>query len=379
MGMQYGSRTDIGRVREHNEDSLLATPPLFAIADGMGGHAAGEVASEIAVQILANQAPRHADAEALGAAVEAANREIIQAAARGTGRKGMGCTMTAAIVDGERLVIAQVGDSRAYLLHDGNLQQLTRDHSLMADLIDAGEITPEEAKYHPQRSVITRALGSNPYMHADLYELNVEAGDRLMLCSDGLSGMVDDADLRDILATIPDPQECADELVFEANEAGGADNITAIVVDIEGFAHVRAHKAQRKSKLKAIIIGMLLAVIIGGTAAVFTWWTNTSAYLAEEEGKVAIYRGVPGTILGMTFSHLEEVTDVELSDLNPGVANRIAGEGLAVDNMDEAKALVEEYRKEIAEKNALTGTVAPTAYRIAGNASLAVPSDRTGA
>ena len=138
-------------------------PPLFVVADGMGGHAAGEVASEIAVNVIAERAPEHPDANALGRAVQAANHAILKAAHEGRGREGMGTTCTAAMLEGERLVIAQVGDSRAYLLHKGKLQQLTRDHSLMADLIEAGQITPEEARVHPQRSVITRALGSAPW------------------------------------------------------------------------------------------------------------------------------------------------------------------------------------------------------------------------
>ena len=188
----FGSRTDIGCLRDHNEDSLVVTPPLFAVADGMGGHAAGEVASEIAVRVLSELAPEHPDGEALGRAIEEANRAVIQAAREGRGRQGMGTTMTAAMLEGERLVIAQVGDSRAYLLHQGKLQQLTRDHSLMADMIEAGQLTPEEARTHPQRSVITRALGRDAHLHPDIYEINVETGDRLLICSDGLSGMVCD-------------------------------------------------------------------------------------------------------------------------------------------------------------------------------------------
>ncbi|MEG0374547.1 MAG: protein phosphatase 2C domain-containing protein, partial [Raoultibacter sp.] len=212
----FGSRTDIGCVRDHNEDSLVVAPPLFAVADGMGGHAAGEVASEIAVNTLAELAPDYADSELLGRAVAEANRAVIRAAHEGLGREGMGTTMTAAILEGERLVIAQVGDSRAYLLHNDKLQQLTRDHSLMADMIEAGQLTAEEARYHPNRSVITRALGSDPHMLADLYELNVEAGDKLLICSDGLTTMLVDPMIEDIMQRIDDPQRCASTLVSEA-------------------------------------------------------------------------------------------------------------------------------------------------------------------
>ena len=188
----FGSRTDVGCVREHNEDSLVVAPPLYVVCDGMGGHAAGEVASEIAVNVIADRAPATPDAAALGQAVEEANLAIIQAAREGVGRAGMGCTCTAAMLENERLIVAQVGDSRAYLLHGGTLQQITRDHSLMADFIEAGQITPEEARVHPQRSVITRALGSDPRTQPDLFEINVNTGDRLLICSDGLTSMLAD-------------------------------------------------------------------------------------------------------------------------------------------------------------------------------------------
>ena len=169
----YGSRTDVGLVRDHNEDSLAVNPPLYAVADGMGGHAAGEVASEIAIQTLVANAPETPDGDDLARAVVAANHAVIRAAAEGIGRKGMGTTMTCAMLSGKRLVVAQVGDSRAYLLHEGSLQRITRDHSLMADLIESGQITVEEARVHPQRSVITRALGSDPSTLPDIYEMNV--------------------------------------------------------------------------------------------------------------------------------------------------------------------------------------------------------------
>jgi len=262
-GDVFGSCTNVGCVREHNEDSLLVRPPLYIVADGMGGHAAGEVASEIAVQTIANQAPKRPDPEALGYAVESANTEIICAANSGRGRQGMGTTVTAAMIEGERLIIAQVGDSRAYLLHQGVLQQLTRDHSLMADMIDAGEITPEEAKFHPQRSVITRALGASPYTRPDLYDLDVSAGDRLLLCSDGLSGMVEERDIASTLRGIDDPQRCANRLVSQAIRNGGQDNITTIVVDIVG-GRMRTMRGLSKKTIIILIVVLLLLVALAG-------------------------------------------------------------------------------------------------------------------
>lgn len=346
----FGSRTDIGCLRDHNEDSLVVTPPLFAVADGMGGHAAGEVASEIAVRVLSEQAPEHPDGAALGRAIEEANRAIIQAAHEGRGRQGMGTTMTAAMLEGERLVIAQVGDSRAYLLHQGKLQQLTRDHSLMADMIEAGQLTPEEARTHPQRSVITRALGSDAHLHPDIYEINVETGDRLLICSDGLSGMIFDDQIENTLRRVQDPQRCASQLVNEAIAAGGHDNVTVIVADVTGYAEVRRKKLARKTKLSIALVLVLFAAIIAGAAWGTQTYLNTAAYLANDNGKVAVYRGVPGSVLGLSFSHLERTTDVTVADLQPGVANRLH-EGIRVDDMEAADALVKEYEDEIAARS----------------------------
>lgn len=345
----FGSRTDIGCLRDHNEDSLVVAPPLFAIADGMGGHAAGEVASEIAVRVLSELAPEHPDGAALGHAVEEANRAVIQAAHEGRGRQGMGTTMTAAMLEGERLVIAQVGDSRAYLLHQGKLQQLTRDHSLMADMIEAGQLTPEEARTHPQRSVITRALGSDTHLHPDIYEINVETGDRLLICSDGLSGMVFDNEIENTLRRVQDPQRCASQLVNEAIAAGGHDNVTVIVADVTGYAEVRRKKLARKTKLSIALVLVLFAAIIAGAAWGTQTYMNTTAYLANDNGKVAIYRGVPGTVLGLSFSQLERTTSVSVDNLQPGVANRL-NEGIRVDDMEAAEALVKEYEDDLAER-----------------------------
>lgn len=348
----FGSRTDIGCVRDHNEDSLVVAPPLFAVCDGMGGHAAGEVASEIAVDVIAGRAPAHPDAEALGQAVEEANLAIIRAAREGAGREGMGTTCTAALLENERLVIAQVGDSRAYLLHNGRLQQLTRDHSLMTDLIEAGKITPEEARVHPQRSVITRALGSDPRTVPDLFEINVETGDRLLLCSDGLSGMVEDADIESIMARTADPQRCAALLVNEAIANGGYDNVTVVVADVTGFAEARRRKVARKTKVTAALLVLLLAAIVAGAVGIFNFLTSNSAYLADDDGYVAVYRGLQGDVFGLSTSELVEVTDVAVDDLQPGLANRLRADGIKTDSVEDAQDLVQGYRDEIAARQA---------------------------
>lgn len=355
---KFGSRTDVGSVREQNEDSLIVNPPLFVVADGMGGHAAGEVASEIAVNTILELAPDHADAEALGHAVEEANRDIINAALAGEGREGMGTTVTAAILERDKLVIAQVGDSRAYLLHNGELTQLTRDHSLMANMIEAGQITPEEARFHPNRSVITRALGNDPDTLPDLYEINVEDGDRLLLCSDGLYSMLEDDEIAAVMRRVSDPQRCASTLVNGAIAAGGHDNITVIVADAEGRAQQKRRRIAIRTKITIAFVLLLLAGILAAAAwGGYTYLHNT-AYLAKtDSGMVAVYRGVPGDVLGFGYSELVEETDIPVSKLSPSAAERIS-ENMRVNSVDEALELVESYRDEIAAKQTSQKTTA---------------------
>ena len=219
--ISWGARSDVGLVREHNEDSFLLRTPLFAICDGMGGHAAGEVASSIAVKVIAEQAPSTADDVRLGAAIEAANQEVIDAPAKGIGKPGMGSTASAVLIEGNQMAVAHVGDSRIYLLHHGTLVRITHDHSYVEELIDSGQITADEARTHPSRSVVTRALGSDPDMYADHFSLEVSDGDRIILCSDGLSGMVPDDEIEAIAVSNVTPQKAADNLVSAALTYGG--------------------------------------------------------------------------------------------------------------------------------------------------------------
>lgn len=356
----FGSRTEVGHVREHNEDSLVVTPPLFAVADGMGGHEAGEVASEVAINTLAELAPASPDGDALARAVVAANLEVIKAPGKGIGREGMGTTLTAAVLEGERLVIAQVGDSRAYLLHQGRLQQLTRDHSLMADMIEAGQLTEAEARVHPNRSVITRAIGSDPHMQPDIYELNVETGDRILLCSDGVTTMLEDPQIARIMGSSETAQECADNLVAAALDAGGYDNATAVVMDVEGFRVVRERKEKRKSRaFYAFLIAALIAIFAAAGFAGYQY-VNNSAYLISQNGKVAVYRGLNEELLGMPLSSLDRVTDVDVSKLQPSVAARL-NEGISAGSMDEANEIIASYEEEVARQEAATKSSAQTA------------------
>lgn len=352
FGAVFGSRTDIGCVRDQNEDSLFVNPPLYVVADGMGGHAAGEIASEIAVRTISELAPDTADTEALSKAVEQANRNIINAPLSGKGREGMGTTCTAAVLDGTHLAIAQVGDSRAYLLHNGRLSQITRDHSLVANMVEAGQLTPDEARIHPNRSVITRALGNDPATTPDLYEISVEEGDRLLLCTDGLSSMLEDDEIQAVMNRISDPQQCASMLVNGALVAGGLDNITVIIVNIVG-TRAQAHKRLAlRTRLTAFFIIVLLALCLGGAAWGGSAYLHHTAYLAaSESGTVNVYRGVPGEVLGFSYSELIEETDIPVSELPLSAAESISSDkGMRVNSVEEALEIVEEYRSLIKEK-----------------------------
>ena len=295
--------------------------------------------------------PHTPDAAALGRAVEDANRAVILAANEKRGRAGMGTTITAAVLQKDRLVIAQVGDSRAYLLHQGRLQQLTRDHSLMADMIEAGRLTPEEARTHPNRSVITRALGSDPRMVPDLYEITVETGDRLLLCSDGLSSMVEDSAIESTLARTRDPQRCASMLVNEAIAAGGYDNVTVVVVDVAGQIDKVTRRYKRRSRLFMSFVILLLLAILGAAGFGVYAYIDASAYLIAENGTVSVYRGVPDELFGQPLSRLDHATDISVDDLQPGVASRLQT-GIRVDGLEAANRLVDEYRAYIEQSAA---------------------------
>lgn len=238
--LRSGSATDVGRVRQVNEDQFLEDESLFAVADGMGGAVGGEVASRLAIEALrdAFDLPRDElpSAERLVEAVEAANQAVWERARDDADLRGMGTTLTClALVRqgaGDELAVANVGDSRAYLLSDGEFTQLTADHSLVEEMVRSGELTADQARSHPKRNIITRVLGVEPEVEVDAWLLRPVAGDRILLCSDGLSNEVDDVDMAAVLRREADPRTAADRLVALAWDHGGTDNITALVIDV---------------------------------------------------------------------------------------------------------------------------------------------------
>jgi protein phosphatase len=344
----WGALTDVGRVRSHNEDSVLAEPPLFVVADGLGGHEAGEVASSIAIQTLRDNAPRRADANALARAVRAANREVMRAAREGIGRSGMGTTITAAIVDGCSVAVAQVGDSRAYLLHDGLLSRITQDHSMVADLIRSGQITEAESRVHPNRSVITRALGTDPNVVADAYEVDAAPGDRIMLCSDGLTTMLEDTEIAELLGKYRDPVTAAAGLIAAANEAGGHDNISVVVVDVEGQRTGRGIRASERSARGAFAVAawvFALVALVAGMAYGAYLYARNEAFLIAENDVIAVYRGVPGAFAGVSLKWYAGEVNVDVRTLSPATQARLEA-GEQVSDLEAAYARAEAYARQ---------------------------------
>jgi protein phosphatase len=234
---QTGRATDPGRKRRHNEDAYVLQPPLFAIADGMGGAQAGEIASALAASAVKDRINIEAIAGGQARVVELiqdANRRVHERASTDAATSGMGTTMTVALVEPDgNVTFGHVGDSRAYLLRDGRLEQLTNDHSLVAELVRRGELTPQEAEVHPQRSVITRALGTDPDVDVDAFTIDALPGDLYLICSDGLSDMIGSPQIEEVLrASRDDLDRAARALVQAANKSGGEDNITAVLFEI---------------------------------------------------------------------------------------------------------------------------------------------------
>jgi len=360
----YAGLTDAGLTRPQNEDSLLIEPPLYAVADGMGGHRAGEIASRVALSELLATAPRSVDAKALARGVRAANRAVIESAAKSRTRTGMGTTLTAAMVDGTYVAVAHVGDSRAYLLHDGRLTRVTEDHSMVADLVRQGSITEEDARFHPQRSVITRALGSDPDMVADVFEVRASAGDRLLLATDGLTGMLTDDYIAEILMQERDPESAAAKLIEAANRAGGYDNITVIVVDLDEtpageLAPARGSaRAGRRASARLLWIVAALAFVIAAGWGAFSY-AQSRAYLVDSGGYVAVYRGIPGSFAGVGLKWLVQVTDVPVSSLDVPQQVRLR-DGIPFVALSDALERVDGMRTETLMDSTTTPSLVPT-------------------
>ncbi|HEY5076834.1 MAG TPA: Stp1/IreP family PP2C-type Ser/Thr phosphatase, partial [Acidimicrobiia bacterium] len=395
MKLAAASATDQGLVRSNNEDAFLIDDQraLFAVADGMGGHRGGEVASHTAIEALraaiANGTPLHD-------AITRANTAVLTRAAGDDELTGMGTTMTAVIaVGGRQLLIGHVGDSRAYLLHEGTLRRATDDHSLVEELVRDGRLTPEQAEAHPQRAIVTRALGVDDDVDVDLYTLEVEVGDRVVLCSDGLTTMVRERDIERLARTETEPQRLAEALVDAANAAGGEDNVTIVVIDVleidpatvfdpsPPLAHespalsrsavvappdppepptpraARLEGSRRRAVRSVILVLLPLLVIVGIATAALGWYARSSYFVGASGNEVVIYKGVPGGVLGWNPT-VDKRTGVAVADLPALDRDRVQ-----TNNARGSLATVQAYvgRLEAATTSTTTTTLTTTTTR----------------
>ncbi len=385
--LEAAAKTDRGRVRERNEDAMLAGETVFAVADGMGGHLAGDVAATTALEPVraldGRVFPDAATARAaLLDAILAANAAVVSKAADEPGLRGMGTTLTATIVEGRRLHVGHVGDSRAYLVRDGEMTQLTRDHTLVAHLIEEGQITEEEAASHPHRSIITRAIGVDVDLEIDTLTIDLQDDDEVILCSDGLTGPVNDDEIRAVLLEQDDVDAAAEALVDLANEHGGADNITVVLLRYEadpaeqrsappavirtdpsdvdrdgdwvetmgrlgtlarpkrgappGPAHEprRTGRIQRTVTVLLVVLGLLAAAGFGGR-----WLLARSYYVGIDDGSVAIYNGIPASVGPLELSWVTEETDVSALEIPPWYVRNLH-EGIPAADLDDARRIV---------------------------------------
>ncbi len=315
--VEFAAATHTGMMRRTNEDSHLARPPLFVVADGMGGSRAGEVASQLAVATFEGRAgTRGLPEELLRTTIAEANARIHDEAERDGSKAGMGTTITAALVADATVSFGHVGDSRAYLWRDGVLQQLSDDHSLVGELVRRGALTPEEAERHPQKNIITRTVGTEPALEVDTWTLEAADGDVFLLASDGLNNMIRDGEIAAILGSAPSLSHAARELVKAANVAGGIDNITALLFRVGSGPPVTAPAGDadtlptllypdeppappRRRGLRRLLF-VLSAVVVSAALALGGLALLRQSHFvgATADGRVAIYQGVPVDLVG---------------------------------------------------------------------------------
>ncbi|HEX5761699.1 MAG TPA: Stp1/IreP family PP2C-type Ser/Thr phosphatase [Solirubrobacterales bacterium] len=383
-------RTDTGRQRSENEDSFYVRPPIFVVADGMGGAQAGEVASKAAADAFDRDLPDAPPERVLRETIEAANREIHELARSDPSRAGMGTTITAAIVNpgSEEVGIGHVGDSRAYRLRGSKLEQLTRDHSLVEEMRRKGQITDAQAEDHPQRSIITRALGPEPSVEVDVQTVHAAPGDVFLLCSDGLTTMVDEERIATVLGKAASMKEAVRALVDAANKAGGRDNITALAFRLEDAAAPRrassnddardatlvgsaaeeagltatevrrraaaAAARERREQLaaqptrrplraaaKALAALLLVAALVGGG-----WYANRQVWFlgTDEAGRVALYRGLPYELpLGVELYEQRYASPIQTGTLAGRRHEAVTGHELR--SREDAVSLIEEIER----------------------------------
>ena len=388
LALRFAARSHTGLLREGNEDSVYAGPRVLAVADGMGGHAAGEVASAVAIAALApldEDVPSSDLLDVLRDRAVAANAHLRDMVTGDQTLEGMGTTLTAFLFAGSRLGMIHIGDSRAYLLRDGTLTQITHDHTLVQALVDDGRISEEEASTHPQRSLITRALDGREGIEPDLSVREARAGDRYLLCTDGLTGPVARPETLQEALEIPDPQEACDRLVQLALRGGGPDNVTVIVADvvdaqglrpspavvagaaadspqppldgIGGSSAARARAAEGRDVEPALrapaqsqasgssgrgrtVLVSLLALVLLVAAAGAGWaYVRSQYYVGVDDDRVTVFRGVTGSLAGVSFSSISERTALDLERLDRMARTRVE-RGIVAEDRSHAQRIV---------------------------------------
>jgi protein phosphatase len=441
--LRSGSATDTGLVRSVNQDLAVETPTLFAVADGMGGHAGGEVAARLAVDALAVAFGRHPSGSGLSQAVTEANAVVWQHSQENPELRGMGTTLTAAALVNEDghdvLALVNVGDSRSYRFHDGQLSQITTDHSLAEEMVRSGELTTAEAAVHPHRHILTRALGVSSDVAVDLWRIQPMRGDRFLLCSDGLTNELDLGQISEVLSSVSDPGRAADLLVQAARTHGGSDNITVVVVDVvvgdeldagpvvaavtadftavpeapggavpaadlyptsvtEEKAPSRRERRRAKRRARRIARGrrlitfrtLLFVILLGGVLAgawyAVRWYDTNSYFVGVDHNELVIYQGRIGGFLWYnpvevqrTGATTADVPATYLDQLNAGVEESSVASAINyVRNLEATKSCESDPTSSFCAPSASTATTAP-ATTAAPTATAAAPTATTAA
>jgi protein phosphatase len=420
LRLRSGAATDVGRVRQVNQDAFLVEGDrgLYAVADGMGGHRGGEVASQLAIEAL-RQAYGEAD---LADAIAEANLRIFDQGSTDPNLQGMGTTVVAAAVLGDgqgddaggQLLVANVGDSRAYLFRDGELTQLTEDHSMVADLLREGRISEAEAEVHPQRNIVTRVLGVYEDVEVDLWPVDALEGDRVLLCSDGLVNEVTTDQIAAVLRRLTDPQDAAAELVRRANEGGGRDNITVVLLDVVDDGGVaaaasaaladeptdttsaatavtdappaHAHRRGRHRRTddagepverpslrqrltwRSLVFVVGVLAVLGGAFLTIQWYGTSTYFVGFDGDEVVIYQGRPGGLLWID-PDLERRTGIDRDDV-PARYRRAIEDGREQSSLAEARRYVSNIERDI---RATTTTTTTTTLPVDPNAAVPAP------
>jgi PPM family protein phosphatase len=431
LQLSYVAHSDIGLIRKNNQDSGYASPHLLVVADGMGGAAAGDLASAVAIDMIRKvESPTTGDdmLQRLALAIDQANDKIAELVESDLSLEGMGTTVTGGMFDGTRLGLAHIGDSRAYLYRHGHLERLTHDHTWVQSLVDDGKISETEAAMHPHRSLLLKVLNGQPTNDPDLTMVQVLAGDRLMFCSDGVCGLIDD-DTIEAALQLSDLNDAAERLMAESLHQGGIDNITVIVADVvesdgsddvivlgaasarpmpvDGVPHVDSAEqedpeetlvtnlaafdpslvddeeryspqAPHQRRFFRPLIGLLLLLIVAVAGlGVAYGWTRTQYFVGADQDKVAIFQGLPEGLPGLSLSRVYEVQQLAVSELPPFYQDQVKA-NIDVSSLDSARATVAELTEAAKTCASPRPTTSPRARMTPGSSPSPAPSRSAG-